>query len=92
MLVDQIQNNFSSVFSDELGAFHGETVKLRLSEEAKSIFYKPRPLPFMWKSKVEQMIRKLVDQGMLEQVDSSDWATPLVPILKRNGELRVCAD
>jgi len=45
----------------------------------------------MWKSKVEQMIRKLVDQGMLEQVDSSDWGTPLVPILKPNGELRVCA-
>jgi len=29
---------------------------------------------------------------MLEQVDSSDWGTPLVPILKPNGELRVCAD
>lgn len=38
------------------------------------------------------MIRKLVDQGMLEQVDSSDWGTPLVPILKPNGELRVWAD
>jgi len=29
---------------------------------------------------------------MLEQVDSSDWGTPLVPILKPNGELRVWAD
>ena len=30
--------------------------------------------------------------GVLEKVNYSDWATPIVPILKPSGEVRICGD
>lgn len=37
-------------------------------------------------------MRNLIQEGVLEQVDNSDWGTPLVPILKPSGDLRICSD
>ena len=44
------------------------------------------------KSKVEKEIARLINNGILMPVESSDWATPVVPVLKNNGELRLCGD
>jgi len=30
--------------------------------------------------------------GVLEKVDFSDWATPIVPVLKPDGTVRICRD
>lgn len=29
---------------------------------------------------------------MIELVENSEWATPLVPVIKSDGKIRVCAD
>lgn len=29
---------------------------------------------------------------IIEPVESSDWATPIVPVLKNNGQIRLCGD
>ena len=34
----------------------------------------------------------LQQEGILEPVESSDWATPLVVVPKANGRLRGCGD
>ncbi|KHJ44154.1 reverse transcriptase [Trichuris suis] len=39
-----------------------------------------------------EALDNLVNQGILKPVRHSKWATPIVPVLKRNGELRVCGD
>ena len=31
-------------------------------------------------------------EGIIEAVRFSDWATPIVPILKKNGSIRICGD
>lgn len=30
--------------------------------------------------------------GILEKVDTSEWATPIVPVPKKNGKVRICGD
>ena len=37
-------------------------------------------------------IKRLVLEGILEKVNFSDWATPIVLILKSDGSIRVCDD
>lgn len=42
-------------------------------------------MPFALKSKVEVEIDKLVKLGHLEKVEVSEWATPIVPVIKLTG-------
>jgi len=34
----------------------------------------------------------MVDIGIIEKVELSRWATPIVPVLKKDGEIRICGD
>lgn len=92
IVVQEIKNEFSEVFSDRLGEYNISKVSLSIHSDAKPIFFKPRPLPLAWKDKVENQLRDLIKKGVLEQIDNSEWGTPLVPILKPNGDLRLCGD
>lgn len=87
-----IKKRFASVFDEGLGSYTGGSVKLNLIENVKPVFCKPRPVPFAWRSKIESQLKALVEKGVLVPVDNSDWGTPLVPIMKPNGEIRICGD
>ena len=41
---------------------------------------------------MDQALEKLVSQGILEAVQFSEWAAPIVPMVKRNSSIRVCGD
>ena len=34
----------------------------------------------------------LVEQGVIETVESSEWAAPIVPVLKPDGTVQICGD
>ena len=55
-------------------------------------FFKPRPVPFALKEKIADELRRLEKIGVLEKVEFSDWATPIVPVLKPDGSVRICGD
>ena len=80
------------VFKEERGCIEKVKVKLELAEGAEPKFYKPRPVPFAIKDKVADELNKMVKDGVLEKVDYSNWATPIVPVRKPSGEVRVCGD
>ena len=33
-----------------------------------------------------------MNMGILEKVDTADWAAPIVPVTKPSGEIRLCGD
>ena len=39
------------------------------------------------RAKVEQELDRLHQQGIIEPVQFSDWAAPIVPVLKQNGSI-----
>ena len=44
------------------------------------------------KNKVEQQLDHLHQQGIIEPVQFSEWAAPIVPVLKQNGDFQTCGD
>ena len=49
-------------------------------------------LPYSLKGKIEQELDRLVKQGVIEPNTFSEWAAPIVPVLKKEGTVRICGD
>ena len=49
-------------------------------------------MPFALKLKVGVELRRLQNEGSLTKVEWSEWATPIVPVLKKDGSVRLCGD
>lgn len=92
VIVNQIKDEFSNLFDGKMGKYNVCEISLAIDSNAKPIFCKPRALPFAWKETIERNLRELVEKGVLEQIESSQWGTPLVPIPKPDGDLRICGD
>lgn len=90
--VESVLAEFPEVFEEGLGTFKGHRVSLHLDPNMKPIQLKARNIPFALRSKVEQEIDRLVKQGVLVPVKFTEWATPVVPVLKSNGQIRLCGD
>ncbi|BES95184.1 Hypothetical Protein NTJ_07993 [Nesidiocoris tenuis] len=80
------------VFSDDTGPCSNYKVSLKLKSEAKPVFFRARTLPIALKDKVEAEITRLIKADVLEPVDHSAWGTPIVPVLKPDGSIRICGD
>ncbi|GFX24926.1 retrovirus-related Pol polyprotein from transposon 412 [Trichonephila clavipes] len=48
-----------------------------------------RTVPFALKGRVENEIDRLEKRGYHRKVDSSEWATPVVPVVKSDGSIRL---
>ncbi|XP_028164039.1 uncharacterized protein K02A2.6-like [Ostrinia furnacalis] len=90
--LEKIVTKHNEVFKEGLGTYRGKPVTVHLKPEARPKFLKARPVPFAIKDRVEKEIDRLVEEGVLRSESYSDWATPVVPIVKKNGEIRLCGD
>ncbi|XP_015749615.1 PREDICTED: uncharacterized protein LOC107329438 [Acropora digitifera] len=66
-----------------MGARERETNE---KENAVPQFFKPRPVPFPLKEKIAEELCRLEKIGVLEEVEFSDWDTPIVLVLKPVNE------
>jgi len=63
-----------------------------VKENATPQYFKPRLLPYAIGDKVAAELNRLEKAGVLKKVESSDWATPIVPVLKPDGTVSICGD
>ena len=89
---NSLTERFKKLFVDELGRFNKYKITLKIKPNSQLKFFKPRPVPFALKPKVELELKRLVSLGILEKIDHSDFATPIVPVLKADGNVRICGD
>ena len=83
---------FKELFSDGLGLLQGFKAKFEVPTGSTPVFCKARPLPYGMKAKVEAELQKLEKSGVIKKVVYSDWAAPIVPVVKPSGKLRLCGD
>ncbi|XP_063377580.1 uncharacterized protein K02A2.6-like [Cydia fagiglandana] len=89
---DTIMARHSEVFKDGLGTYRGQPVTIHVKPGAAPKYIKARPVPYAIKDRVEKEIDRLVHEKVLRPVSFSEWATPVVPIIKKSGDIRLCGD
>lgn len=82
----------SALCSNEWAKIRGIQARLTLKENANPVFLKARQIPFKLVPLVDKALEELEKMEVLTKVEHSHWATPIVPILKADGSIRVCGD
>ena len=90
--LQRVLKEHNNVFSKELGTLMGTKAKIYVDPEATPKFMKARPVPYAPKVKVEMELDRLQSEGILSPVEFSEWATPLVPVVKQDGTVRICGN
>ncbi|XP_063915497.1 uncharacterized protein K02A2.6-like [Zophobas morio] len=92
MKLEKLIEEYGDIFDNKLGLLKNFKAKLHLKAEAVPVFCKSRSFPINIKSKVEDELSRLVNENILTPVEYSQWASPIVPVLKKNGDIRICGD
>jgi len=90
--VDDLKAKYADVFSPGLGTVKGVKATLHRRKDIRPIFCKARPVPFALRPAVEAELDRMQAEGIIQPVDTSVWATPLVCIPKADGSVRLCGD
>lgn len=91
-LTKKIVHEFKDVFEEKIGKIPNMSGELQLREDVTPMYIKPRPMPYAIKEKVEEELKRLDESQVIEKITHADWGTPIVPVLKKDGSIRVCAD
>ncbi|CAG2199396.1 GALNT [Mytilus edulis] len=83
--LDLLLKEYSNVFREGIGCVADIKAHLTLKENASPKFVKARPVPFSVKPQVERELIRLEKEGIISKVDTSEWASPIVPVMKSNG-------
>ncbi|UYV65945.1 hypothetical protein LAZ67_3005963, partial [Cordylochernes scorpioides] len=79
------------LFNDTAEPIKGFTFSMNI-RDVSPIFHKARPVPFAIRTAVTEALENMVTKGYLYRVRSSQWATPVVVVPKKNKEMRICCD
>ncbi len=83
----------SALFKEDSGLnYTGPCARFEFKKDSNPRFFRARPVPYALAAKVEEEIDRLLKQGILEKVHYSEWAAPIVPVLKGDGTVRICGD
>ena len=89
-ILENLHDNYAEVFDKKLGYLK---VELQVHANAIPKFHKARSVPFMMKEKVEaEFDYKLQQEGIISPVKHSHWASPIVPVMKKDNSVPICGD
>ena len=90
--LEMLFKKYEEVFKEDLGMLKSATATLHVKPNATPKFFKPRPVPYAIREAMENELDRLESVGIIEKVEHSEWAAPVVPVPKGDGKLRLCGD
>lgn len=90
--LNAVLSKHEALFRQELGKAKSIEAKLHLEHNATPRFCGARSVPYALKEKVEKELERLEKDDVIEPVQFSDWAAPIVPVTKPDGSVRICGD
>ena len=82
--------NVYFTFSDELGYVDVVSHKIDTGDNAP-IKQRPRRLPCTYRNETSKHVKEMLDQNVI-QPSTRAWASPVVLVRKKDGQLRFCVD
>lgn len=90
--LNQILKESEGVFEEVRGTIRGVKANIFVDPTAQPRYFKPRPVPYALRDQLTQELDRLEAEGTIEKVQFSDWAAPIVTIVKPDKTLRICGD
>lgn len=90
--LNALLRKYVQLFNDELGTITEEKAELFFKPGHQPRFLKARNVPFALQAAVEAELSKMEDMGIITPVTTSEYATPVVPVIKKDGSIRLCGD
>ncbi|XP_043080595.1 uncharacterized protein K02A2.6-like [Puntigrus tetrazona] len=91
LTLPKVLSKYAELFKDELGKLKGPRRRFMWIRKQSTVF-KARSVPYAMKAKVEAEIERLLREHIIEPVKHSEWAAPVVPVLKPDNTIRLCGD
>jgi hypothetical protein len=92
-LLHEYQDLFPTKFTDMKG-IKGPMGEMRipLNPDARPVKQRPYRLNPKYKEKVKIELDRMLEAGIIEPVEESEWISPMVVQDKKTGEIRICVD
>ena len=90
--LDEVIEKHSCLFRSEVGKLKGIEAKICVPSKAQPRYFKPHPVPYPLHDKVDQELERLLKAGVISPVQFSDWAIPIIPVVKSDRSVRICGD
>ena len=90
--INSLLDKYESVFNNDAGCLKDHKVKLHVNSNNPPKYMKARQPPYALRDQIQAELNRLENSGVIEKVQFSDWATPIVPILKKDNTIRICGD
>ena len=81
-------HKYSSVFQSGIGKL--KHFKAQFSLNKQPCYMKHRNVSYALREKVDK--ERIQKADILERIKCSEWASPIVPVVKKNGSVRICGD
>ena len=89
---DVLIQQFPTLF-DGIGKLKDREVSLHIDDSVTPVAQPQRRIPFHMRKEVEEELDNLERQGIIEKVEGpTPWVSPLSPIPKKTGGVRLCVD
>ncbi|XP_031328872.1 uncharacterized protein K02A2.6-like [Photinus pyralis] len=94
--LERLLSQYGGLFENRIGTIRGPSARIHISEDVRPKAFRARPVPIALREQVNAEIERLVNEGVLELVDTTitsiSWASPIVVVVKSNGAVRLCGD
>lgn len=91
-VLEDLKRDFPSMFIKNSKPITHFSADISVRPDSPPKFFKPYSVPLSLKKSVEDELKHMCDEGFIQPVCSSDWAAPIVCVLKKDSSVRICGN